>query len=41
MLKIVAARATQNSSYKSDVLTDSDIINLNDSFVNAQLQTLK
>ncbi len=41
MLKIVAARATQNPAYITDVLADTDIIKLNDSFVNAQLQKLK
>lgn len=41
LLKIVAARETNNPAYIADVLADTDIVNLNDSFINTQLQTLK
>lgn len=41
VLKIVAARETRNPRYICEVLNDNDIINLNDSFVKAQLQSLK
>ena len=41
LLKIVAAKETGNRAYISDVLSDTDIANLNDTFINSQLQSLK
>lgn len=41
ILKIVAARQTQNPDYIKLVIEDKDIISLEDSFVNSQLESLK
>lgn len=40
ILKIVAARQTNNTEYINSVLEDKDIINLKDSFINSQLESL-
>lgn len=41
ILKIVAARETRNPDYLRDVLSDQNITNLNDPFINSQLETLR
>lgn len=41
LLKIVSARQTQNPDYIRMVIEDTDILKLEDSFVNSQLESLK
>lgn len=41
ILKIVAARETRNPEYIQNVLGDDNIVDLNDSFIKSQLETLK
>ena len=41
ILKIVSARETRNPDYIKDTLSDRNITDLNDAFINSQLETLK
>lgn len=41
ILKIVAARETRNPDYIRNVISDRNIANLNDPFINSQLETIK